>query len=333
MKPRRPAKRRFAAFIAVLGMLLLAGCAGLVPQTMALRTGWPAGVPLRHRIEGVPLLTQQDFQCGPASLASAMAKAGRTVAVEDLVRRVYLPARQGSLQVEMQAAPRAYGLVSYQLESMEDLLREVAAGNPVLVLQDRGAWPFARWHYTVVTGYDYPAGELILHDGAATENAMPFTIFEYLWKKSGYWGLVVLPPDRLPVTASETAALRAIEPLEQLNFPHTAATLRTAYRAYLERWPNSLPAMIGLSNADYRLGNLADAEAILHRALAQEPNHVAALNNLAQVLADQGRQVEAEAVIKQAMSLNSTPALRAALEATAAAIKQRAATAKAPAAH
>lgn len=332
--------QRLAAIIAALCLSLLAGCASLVPQTMGLRTTWPAGVPLKHKIEGVPLLTQQDFQCGPAALASTMAKAGRPVAVDDLVQRVYLPARQGSLQVEMLAAPRTYGLVSYQLApTLDDLLREVAADHPVLVLQDRGAWPFSRWHYTVVTGYDYPAGELILHDGTAAEEAMPFTIFEYLWKKSGYWALVVLPPDRLPVTASEASALQSIEPLERLKGPQAAAILQAAYRAYLNRWPNSLPAMIGLSNADYRLGNLSDAEAILRRALVSRPmheghegEHVAALNNLAQILSDQGRQQEAQALIDQAMQLNSTPAIQAELKATAATIKNRAAMEKMPAA-
>jgi tetratricopeptide (TPR) repeat protein len=341
MESRRPAKRSFAelitATIAALCLLLLAGCASLVPQTMALRTAWPVGVPLRHRIEGVPLLTQQEFQCGPASLASTMARAGRPIAVDDLIRRVYLPARQGSLQVEMQAAPRAYGLVSYQLApNMDDLLREVAADNPVLVLHDRGAWPFSRWHYTVVTGYDYPSGELILHDGTATEEAMPFTVFEYLWKKSDYWALVVLPPNRLPVTASDASALRSIEPLERLKGPQATTALHTAYRAYLDRWPSSLPGMIGLSNADYRLGKLAEAEAVLRRALAQkskpEPAHVATLNNLAQVLSDQGRQEEALVFIERAMRLNTTSALQPELEATAASIKRKAA-AERPAAH
>jgi hypothetical protein len=29
-------------------------------------------------------------------------------------------------------------------------LREVAAGNPVIVLQDFGVWPVSIWHYSVV---------------------------------------------------------------------------------------------------------------------------------------------------------------------------------------
>lgn len=318
MSLRQPA----VALLATL-LLMLAGCAGLVPQTMALRTEWPRGVPWRHRIEGVPLYTQQDFQCGPAALASTMTKAGVPVPVESLVSRVYLPARQGSLQVEMQAAPRAYGLIAYPLPPhMDDLLREVAAGNPVLVLQDRGAWPISLWHYTVVAGYDYPAGELILHDGEAQETTMPFTVFEYTWKKSGYWALVVMPPDRLPVTVGKDEALRAMLPLEHITGNAANETAAKAYRTYLDRWPNSVPALVGLANAEYRSGHLNRAETSLRSALAHAPDNPAVLNNLAQVLLDLGHEDEAQLLIERAKKQSSPDSLHRAIEATAAGIEQ-----------
>ena len=56
--------------------------------------------------------------------------------------QLYIPARKGSVQIEMLAAPRRYGMVSYALEpQLDDVLREVAAGNPVVVLQNYGDWP------------------------------------------------------------------------------------------------------------------------------------------------------------------------------------------------
>ena len=56
---------------------------------------------------------------------------------EALVEQVYLPQREGSLQAEMLAAPRRHGLVSYPLAPrLADLLKEVAAGTPVIVLQN-----------------------------------------------------------------------------------------------------------------------------------------------------------------------------------------------------
>ena len=81
--------------------------------------------------------------------------------------QVYLPERKGSLQVEMLAAARRHGMVSYQLAPrFEDLLREIAAGTPVIVLQNLGVFS-GGWHYAVAIGYDYDSGQLILRSGDA----------------------------------------------------------------------------------------------------------------------------------------------------------------------
>ena len=137
----RPAAARLrAGFCGWLLLALLAGCAQLVPQTIALRTGWPAGRARNGRTRRrVPFFPQEDYQCGPAALATVLSHSGVPVTPEPLVSQVYLPSRQGSLQIEMLATPRRYGRVSYPLAPRyADLLREVAAGNPVIVLQDVG---------------------------------------------------------------------------------------------------------------------------------------------------------------------------------------------------
>jgi hypothetical protein len=184
----------------------LSGCASLVPQTMGLRESWPQGVPDRVELRDVPFFAQQEYQCGPAALATTLVHAGAAVTPEELVTRVYLPGREGSLQAEILAAPRRYGRLSYQIAPrFDDLLREVAAGNPVLVLQDTGVGPITNWHYAVVVGFDYPAGELYLRSGEIRRLAIPFTVFEYTWRKSNYWAMVTVPPERIPVTATEPA--------------------------------------------------------------------------------------------------------------------------------
>ena len=79
-----------------------------------------------------------------ASAAPVLVGAGAKTSPEELVPQVYLPDRKGSLQVEMLAAARRHGMVSYALAPrFEDLLRELAAGNPVVVLQDLGLPPDA----------------------------------------------------------------------------------------------------------------------------------------------------------------------------------------------
>lgn len=305
--PDLPAWYQCARLIAGAFLLvaLLGGCASLVPQTMGLRDAWPAGVAVQTDIADVPFFPQQEYQCGPAALATTLVHAGAPVTPEELVKLVYIPARQGSLQIEMLAASRRYSKVSYKLAPrFDDLLREVAAGNPVIVLQDLGAWPISVWHYAVVTGFDYPAGELYLRSGETKRQAVPFTIFEYTWKKSDYWAMVTMPPGRIPATAGEPDYLTAISAMERIGEP---GATQLAYSAFLERWPDNVAASIGLANQHYALGQLKEAESVLRPVLARHPDSVAMTNNLAQILSDLGRNDEALALIERAVQPDKSP--------------------------
>jgi len=298
---RRSARHIAGAFFLLCAMVTLGGCASLVPQTMGLRDAWPAGVSVRADIPDVPFYPQRDYQCGPAALAMTLVHSGVSVAPDDLVDLVYLPARKGSLQVEMLAASRRYSRVSYPLAPrFDDLLREVAAGNPVIVLQDIGAGPVTNWHYAVVTGFNYPAGELYLHSGEVKRLVVPFTMFEYTWKKGNYWSMVTLPPGRIPATATEAAYLTAVTAMDRVSTPDAAVS---AYAAFLERWPDNATASIGLANRRYAGGELKEAEAVLRSALARHPDSVPLLNNLAYVLSDLGRNDEALVHIERALGM------------------------------
>lgn len=289
--------RLSAGFCCWLALALMAGCAQLVPQTIGLRTAWPEGVPQTVELAAVPFFPQEDYQCGPAALATVLSHSGAPVTPEPLVSQVFLPARQGSLQIEMLAAPRHYGRVSYQLAPRyADLLREVAAGNPVVVLQDVGLM-FTQWHYAVVNGFDYPSGTLYLRSGTKAREESPFTAFERTWMKGGYWAMVVTPPDRIPVTATEERWMAAVLAMARSGSNEAAAK---GYAAALRRWPDNLPAAIGLANMHHARGALGDAVAVLREAQRRHPQSVIVINNLAQALSDQGHQKEALAQIEKA---------------------------------
>lgn len=298
MSGRGRAAAGAARLAAALLLVLAAGCAQLVPQTIALRTGWPDGVPPSVELTGVPFFPQDDYQCGPAALATLLVHGGVAITPEPLVGEVYLPARRGSLQTEMLAAARRHGRISYPLAPRYgDLLREVASGNPVLVLQEIGYLPLVpRWHYAVVNGFDYPSGTVWLRSGTEPRRAMPFTAFERTWMKSGYWAMVVAPPDRIPVTATEDGWLKAL-----IAFARTerGEPLTLAYATALRRWPDSLPAAVGLANQHHARGAIADSVAVLREARRRHPASVVVTNNLAQALSDLGRQQEALALINQ----------------------------------
>ncbi len=283
----RNARHCAGVFVLALG---LGGCSALVPQSMALRNAPLAGIPSKVELPGVPFFPQEEYQCGPAALATVLVHRKVAVTPEELVTQVYLPERKGSLQVEMLAAARRRGMVSYALAPrLEDVLRELAAGNPVIVLQDIGIWPFENWHYAVAFGYDLAEGELLLRSGERERQVLPFAVHEYVWRRGGHWSMVALPPERIAATASEAGWLASLAALERVD-PRGA---RPGYGEFLRRWPANVEALIGLANTHYAARELTEAEAALRRVLERRPDSVVALNNLAQTLSDQGRHSEA----------------------------------------
>ena len=171
---------------------------------------------------------RREYQCGPAALATALAYFKVPVTADDLVTQVYIPARKGSVQAEMLAAPRRYGMVSYALAPrFDDVLREVADGTPVVVLQNYGVGPLQLWHYATAVGYNAQVGSLTLRSGERENWWMPLAIFEYTWHDSGYWAMVAVPPDRIPATADRRRYLEAIVAFERAGNPQASVTAYT----------------------------------------------------------------------------------------------------------
>jgi tetratricopeptide (TPR) repeat protein len=189
-------------------------------------------------------------------------------------------------------------MISYQLQPrFEDLLREIAAGTPVIVLQNLGVFTDT-WHYAVAIGYNYERGTLVLRSGTQEREVLPFATHEVLWMRSGYWAMVAVPPDRIPVTAEESRWLASIAAVERAD----ARTARVAYQSFLGRWPQNVNAYVGLANTHYSLGELPQAEAALRQAESMDPKSVIVLNNLAQTLSDLGRHEEALPFAERALA-------------------------------
>ena len=295
-------------FFVVL-LSLLTGCAS-APQTAQLleqqlleqqSPEHPQGLPQSHELTQVPFYPQKKYQCGPAALATVLQQSGVSISPLELVPEIYIPARQGSLQIEILAASRRHGRIAYRINpDLQSLFKEVSAGNPVLVLQNLGLSWAPTWHYAVVAGFDLDRQKVILRSGMEKRHQTSLVTFERTWARSKYWGIVVLSPDKLPETAVAERYIKTVAALEKINRWQDA---NTAYSTALNRWPGNQIAQMGLGNSFYRMKNLPAAEQVFRAASSEHPDFGAAHNNLAQVLLEQGKITEAKKYILRAITL------------------------------
>jgi len=264
---------------------------------------WPQpteALPIRHDLDTVPFYPQEAYQCGPASLAMTLTWSGIPVDPEAITPEVFTPSLKGSLQSAMISAARRRGRVAYPISGPEAMLEEVAAGHPVIILQNLGLSWYPVWHYAVVVGYDLEIGIVLLHSGVTSRKRLSQRVFDNTWARGGYWGLLVLPPSLLPATATEHNYVSAVLRLEKARQWQAAIE---GYNTALVRWPNSLSARMGLGNSYYALGDLVSAEATFREAARRFPTNGMAYNNLAQVLWERDNRKEALEAARKAVDL------------------------------
>lgn len=285
-------------WFALLLLLGLTGCASYPLADYGKASTWQA--PDRQELTETPFYPQEAYQCGPAALATVLGSAGVVRSPQDLKDEVYLPQRKGSLQPEMLAAARRAGLLAYPLEPQPDaLLQEVAAGHPVVVLQNLRFNYLPQWHYAVVVGYDLGTGRIVLRSGREKRLMMSIGDFDRSWAKAQRWAFVALPPDRLPATVSEDSFVAAAAALERAS----PAAARRAYQTALEAWPQNLVARIASGNAAYKLRQLDAAQAEYRQATVDHPDAADAWNYLAQVLYEMGKWQPAREAARRAVAI------------------------------
>lgn len=300
----------------ILLAILLTGCA---TQSGALLQETASRLPPRAELSATPFFPQERYQCGPASLAMSLATAGIDATPDALKPQVYVPQREGSLQPEMLAAARRNGAVAMTIPpSLDALLTELAAGHPVLVLQNLSLSWMPLWHYAVAIGYDLQREEIILRSGTTERLAMSLYTFDKTWERSNRWAMLTLPPGRLPATASESTTAEALIAFEKTSDANRA---RKAYASALQRWPHNLSLQMGLGNTAYAAGDRTAAAAAFRQATREHPENAPAFINLATVLLELGEVKQARQAAKSALALGGP--WRDAAAATLKAIEKR----------
>jgi len=261
--------------------LFLAACA-TPPQTRELLTATATGLPPAFELTQTPFYPQQQYQCGPAALATVLGAHAVTVTPEALVDAVYVPALQGSLPEEITAAARRYQMLAYPLPaSLEALLYEVAHGNPVLVMQNLGTRRFQNWHFAVVIGYDLANREVILRSGTTRRWRTTLATFERTWSRSDYWALVILPAGKVPASARLAPYLQATHDLEASGQPAAALA---AYQAATQHWPDEPHTWMTYGNSLYATDEIEAAAAAFRQVTRLSPDNPHGWNNLAYAL-------------------------------------------------
>lgn len=289
-------RSRSRGWLAIAALGLLSGCAGGVSSMVAELDDRRTAIELQQ----VPFHSQVTDQCGPAALAMTLNDTGVPVSPEELRSRVYIPGREGALQVELLAAARHFGRVAYEIDpSLSALVAELDAGRPVLVLQNLGAAVKPTWHYAVVVGYLPEQEQMVLRSGDRERLLLDAKRFARTWKGGDTWGVVMLEPGELPANPDAGRYLRAVAAVEVTNPPAVAIP---SYRAATRQWPQNRLAWLGLGNASYSLGKLQDAEQAYRQALSIDAGDAVAANNLAQVYLDMGCRDDALAMIEAALT-------------------------------
>ncbi len=255
----------------------LVGCATSTRQTDEILQSENL-FPQETEILNVPFVAQTEAHCGPATLTMAMQWVGKLVTLDQVSPQVFTPGMNGSLQSDMVSAARRNGLMAIPIQGMRALLTEVASHHPVIVFENLSVRWLPQWHYALVYGYDLKKPEVVLHSGPEQGKRWDLRKFERSWMLGDYWGLVVLNPGDIAVSAGELPNLTAAAALEQAGF------LPEAEKSYLrieKQWPDSLAALIGLGNVSYATQKYDLAVKYLERAQKHHPESSIVKNNLA----------------------------------------------------
>jgi len=288
---------------AALVLFGLSACLS-APQSRLLQEQQPAALSAPVLLTDVGFFPQEAYQCGPAALATVLEYSQQQVTADELVSQVYIPARQGSLQIEMLATARRYNRLPYVLPaSLGSIMQEVAAGLPVLVMQNLGLSRWPQWHYAVVVGFDLSAGTLTLRSGTRRDYVMSMAVFERTWARAAHWAVVVLQPGQMPDDDNQTRYFQVLADAERSL---RAESVTAAWRAGVQRWPASALLSLGLSNHLYGQGLVEDAASVLARLLAANASSAAAHNNLAWLMLELGHTEDAIRLAKDAARLDAS---------------------------
>lgn len=229
-----------------------------------------------------PFFPQEEYQCGPAALATLLVSTDVATLPDLLSPDLFIPKRQGTLQLEIIGSIRHHNRVPYQIRpEMDAITAELETGRTVLVLQNLGLKTLPTFHYAVVIGI-LRDGRVILRSGTTERLLMEMDDFLATWEKAGKWGVIALKADELPADQNIGRYLEAVAGVEATGNVQLA---QQCYETVVYRHPHNDLAVFGLANTIFAQHKYSAAATFYSYLLKRNPDHAEAANNLAESLA------------------------------------------------
>lgn len=143
-------------------------------------------------IQGVPFYPQEDYQCGPASLAGVLNYWKVAATPSSIAQEIFSPSAKGTLTIDMLLYAEKMGLKASQYSGgMDDLKSRVREGYPLVVLVDYGFWVYQVDHFMVVIGYNDDG--VIVNSGGSEKLFVSNKDFLNTWQRTKFWTLRIKP--------------------------------------------------------------------------------------------------------------------------------------------
>jgi predicted double-glycine peptidase len=174
---------RWRVLILLLFLSWFVSCAGVSP---------PDNTQPFRMIRNVPFYPQEEYQCGPASLAGVLNHWNINVSPEEIASEIYSKSARGTLNIDMVLYVEKIGLKARQYRgSFEDIKTKIDSGYPLIVLVDEGFLIYQKNHFMVVIGY---GGEgIVVNSGKEQSKFIPAKEFLRSWERTKFWTLFITP--------------------------------------------------------------------------------------------------------------------------------------------
>ncbi|MEW5806622.1 MAG: C39 family peptidase [Acidobacteriota bacterium] len=162
-----------------------------LPLTLV-QSGEEVPIQEEYLIKNVPFFSQEEHQCGPASLASVLNFWGAAISPEKVAKEIYSQSAKGTLWIDLALYAREQGFSAMQYYGhWEDLKENIRAGFPLIVFVDYGISAIQANHFMVVVGCNKDG--VIVHSGKERERFEKKKKFMKAWRKTQNWTLLIKP--------------------------------------------------------------------------------------------------------------------------------------------